>query len=107
MTAVIGLDLGQLNDYTALTVLESVDGAHQLRHLDRWHGKPYTELIPALEGLLSTIRQQMARGESPVLVVDRTGVGVAVVDQLRAANLDCELAAVNIHGGDRTVYEGG
>lgn len=106
-THVIGCDLGQFNDYTALTVIESSAGSttpiHQVRHLDRWRGKPYTDLIPVLEGLIEALKRP---GIKPTLVVDQTGVGVAVVDQIRAANLAATVIAISIHGGDRVNHEG-
>jgi hypothetical protein len=103
----IAVDLGQFSDYTALTVIESQADArpitHQVRHLDRWRGKPYTDLIPVLARLVDALK---APGRRPTLVVDQTGVGVAVVDQIRAANLAAKLVPVSIHGGDKVTRDG-
>ncbi len=85
----IGLDLGQTQDFTALTVLErrSVTSAlamankpdYALRYLKRFAlGTPYTEIVPAVA--------KIAGGKTLMgspLVVDQTGVGRAVVDMLR------------------------
>jgi hypothetical protein len=84
---VLGLDLGQTTDFTALAVLErppeesGVEGSYALRHLRRFPlGTAYTAIVPAVAALTST----GALAGSP-LVVDQTGVGRAVVDMLRAS----------------------
>jgi hypothetical protein len=84
----VGLDLGQTQDFTALAVLErnqpdpgrseTVPPDYALRHLQRFPlGTPYTEIVPAVARLLGATPLR----ESP-LVVDQTGVGRAVVDML-------------------------
>lgn len=83
---VLGLDLGQTTDFTALAVLErqappaaSVKPDYALRHLRRFPlGTAYTDIVPAV----GTVRRSELLGEAP-LVVDQTGVGRAVVDMLR------------------------
>jgi hypothetical protein len=106
-THTIAVDLGQFSDYTALTVIASQAELrpipHQVRHLDRWRGKPYTDLIPVLRTLVGALRTPVKR---PTLVIDQTGVGVAVVDQIRAAKLDAKLIAISIHGGDKVTRDG-
>jgi hypothetical protein len=85
---VLGLDLGQTKDFTALAVLEcqSPDTnterpEYALRHLRRFPlGTPYTEIVPAVAALV----RSGPLAEAPV-VVDQTGVGRAVVDMLRQA----------------------
>lgn len=105
---VIGVDLGQFNDYTAVSVIESEPATrtpvHQVRHLDRWRGRPYTDLTATLAEIIAAL----PTGESkPTLAIDQTGVGVAVVDQIRAANLAATLAPISIHGGDKVSKDGG
>jgi hypothetical protein len=85
---ILGLDLGQTKDFTALAVLEchaletsAEKPEYALRHLRRFPlGTPYTEIVPAV----ATLVQSGPLAESPV-VVDQTGVGRAVVDMLRRA----------------------
>jgi hypothetical protein len=82
---VVGLDLGQTQDFTALAVLEcqaplgSADKPdYALRHLKRFPlGTAYTDIVPAV----ATLRRTRALRDAPV-VVDQTGVGRAVVDLL-------------------------
>jgi hypothetical protein len=97
---VIGLDLGQSQDFTALAVLErwapetSTDKPdYALRHLKRFPlGTAYTDIVPAVAALR---RAEPLREAS--LVVDQTGVGRAVVDMLRQS-AGC-VVPVTITGG--------
>lgn len=100
----VGLDLGQ-TDFTALAVVERVltppgnltvdawermrlDGRpgigrpveeHHVRHLARWPmGTPYPEVVEQVGSLMR--RPPLAT--DALLVIDRTGVGVAVMDML-------------------------
>jgi hypothetical protein len=87
----LGLDLGQTQDFTALAVLErrqpdpeqdiSTPADYALRHLQRFPlGTPYTEIVPAVARLATAEPLR----DCP-LVVDQTGVGRAVVDMLYQA----------------------
>jgi hypothetical protein len=85
---VVGLDLGQTSDFTALAVLEQpsardhvTERTYSLRHLRRFPlGTPYVDIVPAV----ATLAGAAPLVGSPV-VVDQTGVGRAVVDMLRQA----------------------
>lgn len=103
----VGLDLGQANDYTALSVLERLDpeegrneAAYHVRHLERVRNIPY----PAIVTKTTEILQSPALEGNAALVVDQTGVGAPVVDLFRQAGLD--LVGVLIHGGDKAAHEG-
>ncbi len=103
MSFFLGLDLGQANDYTAITVVESDDTCdprrYQLRHLDRWRGLPYPQIVEKVRAVIKAL---------PVtsqLAVDQTGVGAAAVDLLRAARLQANLIPILIHGGDKATHE--
>jgi hypothetical protein len=99
----VGLDLGQVSDFSALAVLERHPAVtlaekpdYALWHLRRFPlGTPYTEIVPAVAAL---------RGSEPLrqapLVVDQTGVGRAVVDMLRQSA--CGVIPVTITGGHAT-----
>src|SRR5690349_633250 len=91
----VGVDLGQLRDYTAIAVLELMetsggwDPVHcgyrkqtvlRLRHLERVPlGTPYPEVV---ERIRSVVRSADLLGRCQMMV-DATGVGTAVVDMLR------------------------
>ena len=99
---VVGLDLGQSQDYTALVVCEYFrpDGDtlqhYHLRHLER---VPLGTSYPVIVSRVQTILAAEALQQRCTLVVDATGVGQAVVDMLRQAGMYPK--AVYIHGGDR------
>ncbi len=96
---IIGLDLGQAQDYTALAVLQRPAAlppegkcSYALRHLRRFPlGTPYTEIVPAVAALV-----QASPLAHPPIVVDHTGVGRAVVDMLRKVGW---VVPVTITGG--------
>jgi hypothetical protein len=100
----VGLDLGQSQDYTALSILERLKNdtgsIYHVRHLERIRGAPYPSIVdkttkiiqsPGLKGCVS-------------LVVDQTGVGAPVADLFRQAGL--KPVGVMIHGGDKATHEG-
>jgi hypothetical protein len=86
----VGLDLGQTTDFTALSVLErSAPGRpgdetiYWLRHLQRVHlGTSYTAIIELVAKLLGTA----PLAGCSTLVVDETGLGRPVVDMLRTVS---------------------
>jgi hypothetical protein len=118
----IGIDLGQRRDYSAVAVVERVRRAEQrcdavqwawrerdcadewvVRHLERMPlGTPYTAVTGRIVELA---RNPKLRGERQ-LVVDATGVGMPVVDMLRAAQPGCGIAAVWITGGQGERFDG-
>lgn len=108
MDVVIGVDVGQRTDPTAVAVVEAVDRdgrAHFLvRHLERLPlGTPY----PAVTARLRSIAEQVAErtGGVPSVYVDATGVGAPVVDLLRGAGLS--VTPVYFTHGDRRTREAG
>jgi hypothetical protein len=80
---IIGLDLGQTHDFTALAVLARMPGTDTLAlpHLQRFllH-TPYPDIVASVARLAGTPQLR----DAP-LVVDQTGVGRPVVDLLRNA----------------------
>jgi hypothetical protein len=109
---VIGLDLATRVDFTAACVLESADvelsGDSQetaqryvCRFLRRWpRGTSYTKIIDDVDRLVR--RPPLA---DPLLCVDATGVGQAVVDVIREAHLPAQLKPVIITAGCDTHFE--
>ncbi len=91
----VGLDLGQANDYTALVVLERDGDAYQLRHAERFRGRAYPDVVDHVVAVLA--RAPLAGAST--LAVDATGVGVAVVDLIRRSPLRARLVPISIHGG--------
>jgi hypothetical protein len=112
---VVGLDLGQVQDFTALAIVEwndrpAADGGPRyerhfgVRHLQRWPlGTPYPAIVADVREMFAV--SALVRGAP--LVVDQTGVGAAVVDLFRVAELGGWLKPVSItcglQPGDGTV----
>jgi hypothetical protein len=108
MSFYVGLDLGQSADYTALAVVQAgEDKELRLRHLERYPLRtPYPEIADKVARLVrepaltvtTERRFGQVRRRRPELVVDNTGVGVAVTDLLRERGLT--FRPVTITGGD-------
>jgi hypothetical protein len=102
----IGLDLGQAQDYSALCVVERTHGPdvneparavnhYGVRHLHRWQlGTPYAAIVADVATL--TARPPLP---GAALVLDATGVGRAVVEMFRGANLPVKLVPATITAG--------
>ena len=120
----IGLDLGQASDYTALAVVEKLEGngasssrnciALHLRHLERYPLRtPYPEIAERVAALMrsdvltvSTTNDLLQEVRvPPELVIDQTGVGAPVADLLRERDLI--FRSVVITGGDRLAGRAG
>jgi hypothetical protein len=117
----VAVDLGQVNDYTAIAVAERSPGlsrdvgSYDVIHLQRLPlGTPYTALPDHLGGLEQFVRRRwttlaaerhraaLPLARAPVeLVVDQTGVGRPVVDLLRQAGF--APIAITITGGDQVI----
>lgn len=103
----VGLDLGQVNDYSALAVIQAVGEpgvdttSFHCRYLRRFPlGTSYPDIVKEVQDLMSRhpLRDQAT------LVVDATGVGRAVVDLFRATSL--EFLSITITGGDGVTRHG-
>ncbi len=106
---IISADLGQTNDYTAITMIQippmSVDPrtgdvAYELhvRHMERLAlGTPYPEQVRHIGRLCRHPKITMAHKQNPALVVDATGVGRPICDLFREAGLNP--CAITITGG--------
>jgi hypothetical protein len=101
----IGLDLGQASDFTALAVVERPPAldeedrrevAYSLRHLQRFPlGTPYTQIVPAVARLVRSVPLE----RRATLVVDETGVGRPLVEMLRGASVSVPIIPVTITPG--------
>lgn len=117
----IGLDLGQARDHTAIAVLQKLPGMggsmYDVPHLERMQ-EPYPQVVRRVSELLNSLRDKgsftafddLGRGyvvrPDLDLVIDGTGVGVAVVDLFREADLAGKMIAVTITGGDNVNRDG-
>jgi hypothetical protein len=121
---VIGLDLGQKQDYTAVAVVEKEERSEAgekpmlyLNHLERYAlGTPYGEQMDSVVALVERIKEKIKdrakqdwpnqyRPRQPELIVDATGVGVGVVEMLKDRGL--RYRAVTITAGFSEATGGG
>jgi hypothetical protein len=123
MAFYVGLDLGQSADYTALAIVQSgkerdeegkVKPYLHLRHLERYPLRtPYTTIADGVAALMRSealnayeydpLINRTARPKVE-LIVDKTGVGVAVTDLLKERGL--KFTSVTIHGGEKVTRSG-
>jgi hypothetical protein len=111
-TCFLGLDLGQVSDYSALVVLQSAD-RDPPRHYDgrflyRWSlGTSYPAIAQETARIASRVSQQPQVLEV-WLAVDATGVGLPVVDMLRREPMPrVKMLPVMITGGLTESQKGG
>ncbi|GEM_PF-411383 len=104
---VVGLDLGQASDYSALVLLEVHPGhegavqRYSVGFIHRWQlGSSYVTIAHDAARLVQGL------GERGRLVVDATGVGAGVVDMLRAARL-APVAVTLTSGREASAVAGG
>ena len=93
---ILSVDLGQANDYTAISVIKQEREILQVIHLERF---PLGMSYPLQAERISQLFHKLT---SPLLVIDRTGVGRAVTDLLNALNP----VAISITGGNDATYDG-
>lgn len=125
MKHIVGLDLGQVSDYTALVALRREQEVPELfkpravawDEVNSLHDKAKPE-PPGLAKYFCNIAERFERGTSytrivdnvsklfqdvrfagQALVVDGTGVGRPVVDLFRKAKICCHLMPITITGG--------
>lgn len=106
---IIGLDLGQSVDPSALAILEQHgegdESVFHCRHLERF---PLGTSYPTI------VKQVIQRCETPPLhmpgtqmAIDGTGVGRPVVDLFLRAHIRAAITPIAIHGGDSVTFDGG
>jgi hypothetical protein len=109
---VVGLDLGQSQDFTGLVILEKaeflgawnaatfaheVETAVRMRYIERMPlGTSYPDIVTWVGRVMES--KGMTEGKKS-LVVDATGVGRPVVDLLERAEMPCKILPVTITGG--------
>ncbi len=108
----ISADLGQANDYTAISIIERIikgegvlghdregEKAYHLRHIERPpRGTEYPAVVERLVELYHS--PQLAEAVKAV-VIDYTGVGRPVYDLMRQRGFYSSLNAISITAGDQ------
>jgi hypothetical protein len=108
ITYLVGLDLGQASDYTALAILQrtlrtngtnSKEKFFAVRHLERFPlGTSYPTICDRVVDLFD--EPPLSNG---TLAVDQTGVGRAVVDLIRRARPQAIIRPITITAGHAVV----
>jgi hypothetical protein len=100
----VGVDLGQVADYTAMAVLERAtiiplrQPIYALRHLERVpRSTSYPDVVRAVADLMTRLPTHS------ILIADATGVGRAVIDLMREAKL--RPVPVVVHGGQQSTTD--
>lgn len=90
----VGVDVGQRNDYTAFAVLDlTTDDVLTLVALERIRTASYPDIADLIRDTVIAV----TGAEAPTVLVDVTGVGRPVTDQLERLGVNHE--RINIHGG--------
>lgn len=98
---IVGVDLGQVADHTAIAAVELLPPELHLRHLERLPlGTPYPAVVTHVRTLLAT--PPLHAGT--LLVIDQTGVGRAVFDLFAQGGM--APFGVTLTGGDAVNREG-
>jgi hypothetical protein len=102
----MGVDLGQTNDFTALSVLSSREdipdfSLPSLKRLQR--GRPYPEQVQVVIERYERLKAMTSLPDEIKIVVDRTGVGRAVFDLFVLAELP--VVGITITGGNQVIAE--
>ncbi len=113
MGTLMGVDIGQKRDPTAICVVQPEDRRVALtterhfvvRHLERLPlGTPYPEVARRVAAIVAGVKKRT--GRSPLLYVDATGVGIPIVDLLREqAPSRQPIVAVYFTHGDRRIED--
>lgn len=110
---IVGLDLGQARDYSAIVVAER-DAArdpatYQIVHIGRTKDVLYPAIVQAVKGRIAELKIVGAHPRFPrdprlqpriTLALDYTGPGRPVADQFAEADIDAQLVMVSITGGE-------
>ena len=125
----IRLDLGQAQDFSALSVIECVrtvtsqynvpgwadrvktkDEVEQLHciHLHRWQLRTsYPAIVADVVKMINELDPERITGGKTVLAIDATGVGAPVVDLFKREKINAILAPIQIVGGANVSNENG
>jgi hypothetical protein len=123
----IGLDLGQAQDFSALAIIESVriittskkageevdcDNTKNVLtelnciHLQRWQLRTsYPSIVADTVRMINGLDPSRIPDRKPVLCVDGTGCGAAVIDLFKLEKFNAELLPILITGGSEVTRD--
>ncbi len=125
----IGLDLGQSQDFSALAIIECVRAVTTTKeageetnsantkdeltnlnciHLQRWQLRTsYPSIVADTVRMINGLNPGRFIDRKPVLCVDATGCGAAVIDLFKLEKFNAELVPILITGGATVTEESG
>lgn len=103
---VVGVDLGQAADYTAVAAIESTPDVTTVYGLERFRGIPYVAKGDN-PSIVKRVKEIMALPQlaDATLLIDYTGVGRPTYDIFVSQGLKC--TPINIHGGNKVSHNNG
>jgi hypothetical protein len=108
----VGLDLGQIADYSALAILERRGHSPQTykfdcKYLKRWELRTgYTEIVANVVKHVNSPELTENVRERPVLALDSTGVGGGIADLFRLEKMAAKLIPIYITSGTDVTRSG-
>jgi hypothetical protein len=120
---ILGIDLGKMADYTALVIAQpnrDPKPIYDLRHIERVPLRTrYTDAAAHVAGIVADLRQPVRVQTSTIpgfpvfedrrpemtVVLDYTGVGIAVAEIFLAAGIDCPIVLVTITSGGKPTWD--
>jgi hypothetical protein len=115
----IGLDLGQVKDFSALGIIECIrtitdgDGKNEITqlnciHLQRWQLRTsYPAIVADVVQMINGLDPLLSQGGKVTLAIDATGVGAPVVDLFKREKINAELRPIQIVAGSNVSSEFG
>jgi len=103
---IISVDLAQVNDFTAITIIEKVSQKgspkeYHLRHIERpERGTTYPRIVDRINELVNT---EQLKKERKTVVIDITGVGRPVWDLLQNSHIAAKTKGITITGGNTVI----
>lgn len=102
---IVGVDLGQVQDYTALTIVEKtnndIEPLYQLRYIERF---PLHTSYPNIVEKVKKYIHSFVSEDRVYLVIDSTGVGLGIRDMFIKENL--YPIGITITGGSEVNHDG-
>ncbi len=108
----VGLDLGQVSDYSALVILERRGTTPQnynfdCKFLKRWELRtPYPKIVDDCVKIVNDPQLTQNVRDPTFLAVDSTGVGMPIADLFRRAKMKAHLVPVYITSGADVTRDG-
>jgi len=108
----VGLDLGQVSDYSALVILERrgntpKDYTFDCKFLKRWELRtPYPKIVEDTVNIVNSPQLTQNVRDPTFLSIDSTGCGMPIADLFRRARMKARLIPVYITSGSSITRDG-